>query len=246
MFELFDGRHAARRCRPRQRACRVAIAVLAAGTLVSACDPDPPPAPPLGREALYAYCDRAAGQDPACYTPRFGNDLRAADDFLRGPDWFGGLKETTATPQGLTALPVGTTLDMVHNQFGSLELSANDAPDGVCSIRLDPNARFGVVTRRDTGARGEVDVVEAFLIRNPVIRLPDGLGVDSTLDDLQTAYPSLQVAEESGGKYATTPPEVAEETLYSTSSERVLRFRLSSENTVTEWSAGSPQFTAGC
>ena len=165
---------------------------------------------------------------------------------MTGPEWFGGIGETTATPQGLTALPVGTTLDLVENEFSSLELSDSDAAGSRCTMRVDSNARFGVVTRPSASPRGELDAVEAFLIGNPVIRTSDDLGMYSTLQEVRRAYPDVQLAKQGGVRYAVTRPEPASETLYSSSSERLIRFELDSGDVVRGWSVGSPDFVDGC
>jgi hypothetical protein len=264
MFAQVGQRHHRQRSRTYRRIAGAVMLILLGSAAVSGCDPNPPPpppptttlpehsstpppaTPPADREALYDYCDRAVGPDPACYTPRFQNNLRAADAALKGPDSFGGIRETTVTAQGLTALAVGTTLDVVMNEFEFLELPEGDVPSASCSVRMDPNVRLGVVARRDSGPRGEVDVVEAFMVDNPVIRTSADIGVGSTLKELQDAHGPVEVVAESGNKYATTTPEGADDGLYSSSPERIMRFTLGPGDVVTSFSVGAPEFVAGC
>ena len=214
---------------------------------------------PLDREALYAYCDRATGQDPLCWTSRYGNDLRAADLFLEGVEEFGGLPRTEVDgAQGLVdAVRVGTTLDIVQATLERrLELTAI-AESAACTVSFDQVARLGVVTVMRDGPRGPQEVVHAFRIENPVFRIGRslreeaaglgraGIGVGTRLLDLQAAYPDATLGTAGDATVLRVPPEPAREQLAAGSAERGMAFWLDDADTVRTWAIGVPQYLDG-
>lgn len=203
--------------------------------------PTPSPTPsPSDSEALYDYCDRAVGKDDLCHTRTFGNNLRALNDSLDGVEEWGGVRETTATAQGMTAAPVGSTVDMLMASL-PLDLSEVIDSDGPCTASLDRTAQLGVVAVRMPGPRGDVDVIHAYLIGNPVVRTSDGLGVGSSLSDVRAAHPDLVVEPTVGGSLAATPVEQALEVLAAPDTRRVMAFWLNVDEQVTGWSVGIPR-----
>ena len=263
--------------------CGVVVGAVAA-LLLAACgsggtDPSPtPPGPvttsttsapdgtdaggeadPLDREAVYAYCDRATGQDPLCWTTEYGNDVRAADLALEGIEEFGGFRRTeVAGAQGLgDAVRVGTTLDIVQATLERrLELTAI-AESAACRVSFDQGARLGVVTVRMDGPRGPQEVVHAFLIENPVFRIGRslreeaaglgraGIGVGTRLVDLRAADPDARLGTAGDATVLRVPPEPAREQLAAGSAERGMAFWLDDADTVRTWAIGVPEYPDG-
>lgn len=213
------------------------------------------------RTALYAYCDQAVGRDELCWTSRFGNNLRAADTALESVEEFGGLRRQEVDgAQGLgRAQPVGMSLDMVQATLDRRLRLATLGSRGGCTVWSDQTAGLGVVTVTSDGPRGQVEVVQAFVIENPVFRMgralteaasalgPPGIGVGSRFADLEAAYPDLGVSAGTAGKVATVPALPARERLGTASDERGMTFWLGADDTVTSWAIGVPEYVEnGC
>lgn len=220
-----------------------------------------PPTTPSNdsREALYDYCDQATGQDPNCWSSRYGNNLRALDQFLQGPDEFGGQQRLEVDgAQGLAAAaPVGTDVDFVSSTLVGINFVTDETSSaGLCRTAVDSEARVGVVTVLTDGPLGPREIVQAYIIGNPVFRMgrslsdaaaglgAPGIGVMSNLTDLQTAYPDLEVLVEEGHKVAFTPPEQARQQLATSSTERQMVFYLGTDDRIDSWIIGVPQYAA--
>lgn len=197
-----------------------------------------------GDSGAQPTCDQVTATDPRCRTTRYGSNLEALDDFLDGVEEWGGIRETTATAQGITEVAVGSTVDMLLAQI-PLDLSTVIDSAGACTASLDPTAQLGVVAVRTPGPRGEVDAIQAVLIGNPVVRTSDDLGVGSTLEDLEAAVAGLRVERTGDGWWAVSAPEPAREGLAAVSDRRMMSFRLNGDGRVSEWSVGVPEFALG-
>lgn len=164
--------------------------------LLVACTGAPRPAPPpQDREALYERCESEAPEGhPDCYTKEFGMNRRAADESLEGLDVGpGGLQEVTATEDGFPAgsAITGTTIDFVNSGL-TVNISQVLISAGDCRVLHDPEVRLSVVTDPD-------DVVQAFLIANPVVKTREGIQpIGLSLEELQNLYP-LEVRDFDGG-----------------------------------------------
>lgn len=199
----------------------------------------PDPAEEEQHTELYEYCDTAVAGDPLCHTSRFGNDLRAADEFLEGVDVGpGGLVEMTATDDGFPAgsIVVGTSVPLLNATF-TVDISEVIASEGACEVLLDRTTRLGVVT--DLGGS-----VQAFLIMNPVVATRDGIRIGSTLADLQARYP-VDVQEYGTGKIAYIVREDAVSHYDAVESSRAMLFYLSPENVVEGWVVGATSYVRG-
>ena len=203
--------------------------------------PSPSPTPSLDAEDLAGLCDTASGPDDRCFSTRYGNNLRALEGFLDGVEEWGGVRETTVTAQGLTAAPVGGTVDMLTAVI-PLDLGTEVDAQGSCTAAFDGEAQLGVVSVTTPGPRGDVEVVQAYLIANPVVRTSDDLGLGSTLAHLRDAHPDLEVGPTGDGSVAFTPVEEALEQLAAPDSRRTMLFRLDETDRVVAWAVGVPTY----
>lgn len=245
------------------------IGVGLALVLLSGCDPDPPPPGPApkaaapvpsdDREALYDYCDRATGPDPKCWSTQYHNNLRALEHSMKSPDSFGGQSRLEVDgPQGLAAAaPVGTRIEFVSSTLVGIDF-VTDEPNSAapCRTAFDEKAQLGVVTVLTDTPLGPQEIVQAYIIANPVFRMGNslseaavglgapGIGVMTSLADLQSVYPDLEIAQRDGMKVASTPPEEAREDLGATSTERQMVFVLDEKDRVTVWMVGVPKYAA--
>ncbi len=239
--------------------------------LPTACSPSSPHHPPFspqsgsvrsnpavvdgGREELYSYCDTATGQDPRCWSSRFGNDLRALEESLRGLDQYGGQTQTDVdAPYGLTsATPVGAEVGSVGSSVHGIGLGLVSSA-GACRYEHDNTAALGVVTLSSQGPRGDVAGIQAFVIDNPVFRVgrplsdaaaglgAPGIGTGSSLAELRATYPGLEVVDTADGKVAMSPATEAREMLLTESSQRATVFLLGDDDRVVRWLFGVPEY----
>ncbi len=215
------------------------------------------PEPLSEREQLYRYCDQAVEQDPKCWSSRFGNDLRAQDASLRGEQTVGGQERTEVLGAGgLTDVArVGIDVDSLPSQLPGIDWSVDeDNSRGDCHTLFDATARLGVVTVHTETPRMPVEAVQAYIIENPVFRIgrslaeaeaglgAPGIGLQSSLDDLEEAYPDLRTVGGPGGTIVTTPVETAEEELDTATTDRGMVFFLGPDGRVERWTLGVPQY----
>jgi hypothetical protein len=145
---------------------------------------------------------------------------------------------------------------MVGSALVGIDFTTDDTNSaGPCRTAYDSKAQVGVVTVQTDGPLGQREIVQAYLIRNPVFRIgrslseasaglgAPGIGVMSSLADLQATYPDLNVQRE-GLKVAFTPPEQARDRLATTTTERQMFFFLDTDDRVGLWAVGVPQYAA--
>ena len=190
------------------------------------------------REKIYKYCETASAGDPVCHTSRFGNNLRAADEFLDGVNVGpGGLKEMTATDDGFPAgIAVGNSVSLVNATL-NIDISEEIPSGGACKVLMDRASQMGVVTDLEGSA-------QAFLILNPVVETQSGIHIGSTLADLQASEP-VNVEEYGNGKIAYTVREDVMSHFENVEPGRAVLYYLSPDDVILMWVVGATSYVKG-